>query len=142
MAEVSGLSASTLRFYEDEGLILSVPRDGAGNRRYGESEIGRVNTIRCLRASGLSLPEMKRYFSMVGDEEDTLRVRREILRETQKRLRDQHRELKRCMDYLALKLDHYDQAIEAVKSGKKPPVFSARALNRCFEGGNLRRAGN
>ena len=136
------MSSSTLRFYEDEGLIPSVPRDGAGNRRYGEVEIGRVNTIRCLRAAGLSLSEMKRYFAMMEEGEETLRVRREILQETQERLRHQRRELKRCLDYLALKLDHYDQVIEAVRRGETPPVFSARTLNRCFEGGSARRAGN
>lgn len=133
VSEASGLSSSTLRFYEEEGLIPPVPRDGAGNRRYGEAEVGRVNTIRCLRAAGLSLPEMKRYFAMMEEGEETLRVRREILQETRERLRHQHREIKRCLDYLALKLDHYDQVMEAVKRGKTPPVFSASILNRCFE---------
>ncbi len=73
---------------------------------------------------------------MMEGGEETLRVRREILQETRNRLRHQHRELKRCLNYLALKLDHYNKVIEAVKSGKKPPVFSASTLNHCFEKGS------
>ena len=73
---------------------------------------------------------------MMEGGEETLRVRREILQETRNRLRHQHRELKRCLNYLALKLDHYNKVIEAVKSGKKPPVFSAGTLNHCFEKGS------
>ena len=140
VSAASGLSAATLRFYEDEGLIPPVPRDGAGNRRYGEHEISRVNAVRCLRAAGLSLADMKRYFSMIDDGADTLRVRREILLQTRERLRSQRVELKRCMDYLALKLEFYGKMIEAVEQGREMPTFSAGRLNKCFTIGDKDRS--
>ncbi len=133
VAAASGFSAATLRFYEDEGIIPPVPRDGAGNRHYGEREIGRVNTVRCLRAAGLSLSEMKRYFSMVDDGDETLRDRRKLLLQTRARLNNQLDELKLCMSYLTLKLEHYDKIIDALAHGETPPTFSASQLNACFQ---------
>ena len=132
VAAESGLSVPTLRFYEQEGLIPPVPRDGAGNRMYGEAERTRINTIRCLRAAGLTLPHMKRYFAMTGEGEETMRVRRELLLHTQENLEKQREELERCMSYLSLKIKHYDAIISALDKGEAPPSFHPEELNRLF----------
>lgn len=132
VAEASGLSVPTLRFYEQERLIPPVPRDGAGNRMYGEKELTRINTIRCLRAAGLTLPHMKQYFSLDGDGEEAVRIRREIMLRTQKSLRRQQEELQRCMRYLAMKIDHYDAILAALDKGETPPVFCPEKLNELF----------
>ncbi len=132
-AEHCGLPASTLRFYEQEGLISEVPRDGSGNRCYGEREQARLDSIRCLRASGLSLADMKRYFSLADEgSEETLRVRREILQRTQENLKAQSDELKRCLRFLGIKIAHYDAAIDAAEHGKKAPPFDRASLKTCF----------
>lgn len=132
VSAISGLSIPTLRFYEQEGLIDPVPRDGAGNRMYGENEMARINTIRCLRSAGLTLPQMKRYFSTPGEGEDSLRIRREILLSTQESLAKQAEELRRCRRYLSLKIEHYDLMLEALSKGEKPPAFNACELNKLF----------
>ena len=132
-AEETGFSVPTLRFYEQKGLITSVPRDGSGNRFYGEREQARLNSIRCLRAAGLSLADMKRYFSLTEEgSEETLRVRREILQRTQENLLAKRDELKRCLRFLGIKIAHYDVAIEAVEHGRKAPPFDPASLKTCF----------
>lgn len=133
IAEASGLSIPTLRFYEQEGLIAPVPRNGAGKRIYGEAEVTRINTIRCLRAAGLTLPQMKRYFSTPGDEEEALRIRKEILLNTQKQLETQRNELNRCMSYLSHKIHHYDLMLTALAKGEAPPEYKAGEFNRLFD---------
>lgn len=129
---MSGFSVPTLRFYEAEGLISPVPRDGAGRRVYGEAELGRVNTIRCLRGAGLSLPEMKRYFRMVAEGDSTMRSRRELLLETRENLRRQHAELQKCMLYLAKKIDYYDMALKALDKGEALPGYQFGEINCIF----------
>lgn len=132
-AENTGFSVPTLRFYEQEGLITNVPRDGTGNRYYGELEQARLNSIRCLRAAGLSLADMKRYFSLTEEgSEETLRVRREILQRTRENLVAQSNELKRCLQFLGIKIAYYDTAIDAVEHGKKMPSFNSTSLKNCF----------
>lgn len=133
ISATSGLSIPTLRFYEQEGLIPPVPRDGAGNRVYGEHEITRINTIRCLRGAGLTLPQMKRYFSTPGEGEESLRIRKEILLSTQEQLEAQREELQRCMRYLTHKIQHYDLMLAALAKGEAPPVYKPGESNRLFE---------
>lgn len=133
VAAASGFSVPTLRFYEQEGLIPPVPRDGAGNRVYGEPEITRINTIRCLRTAGLTLPQMKRYFSTPTEGEESLRIRREIMLRTQERMEARRRELQRCMSYLEHKIQYYDLTLAALARGEAPPVYKAGEFNCLFE---------
>ena len=133
VAKNCGFTVPTLRFYEQEGLIPPVPRDGAGNRLYGEAERARINTIRCLRAAGLTLPQMKRYFALPEGGEEATRVRRELMLSTQERLTLQMRELKQCMKYLKLKISHYDAMLAAIQHGEEPPAYHPEAFNALFE---------
>jgi MerR family redox-sensitive transcriptional activator SoxR len=54
----SGMAASALRYYEDQGLISSTRTPG-GARRYARSVLRRLAVIRAARNVGLSLPEIR-----------------------------------------------------------------------------------
>jgi len=54
-----GLSARTIRYYEEMGLLPGVRRSAGGRRVYGESEIERLRFIERLKKLGLSLSEIK-----------------------------------------------------------------------------------
>jgi DNA-binding transcriptional MerR regulator len=61
----TGLSEHTLRYYERAGLLRGVRRRSpGGHRRYSEEDIARLATLACLRATGMSLEQMRRYFAM------------------------------------------------------------------------------
>ncbi|MFT7773584.1 helix-turn-helix domain-containing protein [Roseateles sp.] len=61
----SGLTASTLRFYEEKGLIASVGRQGI-RRVFGANVLERLALIALGRSAGLSLDEIARMFSPDG----------------------------------------------------------------------------
>ncbi len=65
MAAQSGLSEYTLRYYEKVGLIKPIPRDrSSGHRRYSTDTVDIVMALSCLRASGLSLDDMRTYLRL------------------------------------------------------------------------------
>ena len=55
----AGLSARTLRYYEELGLLPGVRRRAGGRRVYGPDELERLRFISRLKALGLSLAEIK-----------------------------------------------------------------------------------
>ena len=57
--DATGLSARTLRYYEELGLLPGVRRRAGGRRVYGADEIQRLRFIQRLKALGLSLAEVK-----------------------------------------------------------------------------------
>ncbi len=65
VARRSGLPASTLRFYEEKGLIKSVGRRGL-RRLFDPSVLERLSMLALGSSAGFSLDEMKRMFRPNG----------------------------------------------------------------------------
>jgi DNA-binding transcriptional MerR regulator len=64
-AALTGLSEHTLRYYERIGLIQPVPRQQtSGHRRYGADDLAKLETLACLRATGMPIEQMRRYFEL------------------------------------------------------------------------------
>lgn len=57
-AEAAGLTAKTLRFYEDRGLLPEPDRSANGYRDYGGETIIRLAFIRRSRTAGLTLNQI------------------------------------------------------------------------------------
>ncbi len=65
VARRSGIPASTLRFYEEKGLIASVGRRGL-RRLFDSSVLERLALIALARASGFTLDEIAGMYSPDG----------------------------------------------------------------------------
>jgi len=65
VVQLSGISASALRFYEEKGLIVSVGRHGL-HRQFDSSVLERLALISLGRSSGFSLDEIARMFGSDG----------------------------------------------------------------------------
>jgi len=57
--ELTGLSARTIRYYEELGLLPGVRRRAGGRRVYGADEIERLRFVQRLKTMGLSLAQVK-----------------------------------------------------------------------------------
>lgn len=77
-AEVTGISAYTLRYYEKKGLIR-VERDSAGRRDYREEDVQWVKFIQRLKDTGMLLREIRRYSDLRYQGDETMKERLEIL---------------------------------------------------------------
>ena len=62
VAKRSGVPASTLRYYEDKGLIASIGRQGL-RRVFDAGVLERLSLIALGRAAGFSLEEIARVFA-------------------------------------------------------------------------------
>lgn len=61
LAQRSGVSVATLRFYEEKELIWSVRTDG-NQRRYQRSMLRRIAMIKVAQQVGISLADIKQEF--------------------------------------------------------------------------------
>lgn len=72
-----GVSARMLRYYEKEGLIKSIRKEGCDYRMYDESTVSRISQILALRR--LSFPLKKIAVIIDGGRQDVLRILEEQL---------------------------------------------------------------
>jgi len=64
VAQRTGLSVDTIRFYEKAGLLPRPARSGGGYRLYGEHEIADLEFIQQAQHLGFSLNEIRELFAI------------------------------------------------------------------------------
>ena len=109
LASRTGRSVHTIRWYEAQGLIPGVARDDAGRRLYTEQHIGWLLLMERLRATGMSIAEMRRYTALVRQGKSTLAQRSELLRAHRQRVVDAMAQWTESLALLDAKIDFYDR---------------------------------
>lgn len=64
MAKLLGVAASTLRYYDKEGLLPFVERSSGGIRMFRESDIEWLQVIGCMKKAGMSIKDIRQYIEM------------------------------------------------------------------------------
>src|SRR5262249_17000977 len=67
VAEHTGLSAHTLRWYERIGLMPHVDRTHTGQRRFTNRDLDWLNLVTKLRLTGMPVADMVRYAELVRE---------------------------------------------------------------------------
>ena len=116
VSEVSaqtGLSAHTLRWYEQVGLLDPVHRDAAGRRRYSEDDLGRLGFLLKLRSTGMPVRDMIRFVELSRLENDAgVAEKLQILVDHRERVLAQINALQEDLKIIEFKIDIYS-GIEA-----------------------------
>jgi DNA-binding transcriptional MerR regulator len=69
VAALAGVSAKTIRFWEDEGLVPAPGRTPSGYREYGPDVVERLAFVRHAQAGGLTLSQIRQVLE-IGDSGD------------------------------------------------------------------------
>lgn len=111
-AALTGLSASTLRYYEGIGVIPPITRgESSGHRVYLESDLDQLTSVACLAATGMSIGDMKQYVANGPLGASAAQEQVALLTEQQQRLTVEADQLELRQRYVALKIQYW-HAIE------------------------------
>ena len=111
VAEITGLSGHTLRYYERIGLIYPIDRTHNNHRRYSTDDVGWIEFLMKLRATGMSIQQMQEYAHLQREGDDTLPERVEILKHAREELRINMEALQEHMKLLNFKIRIYEEII-------------------------------
>ena len=106
MAERTGVSAHTLRYYERIEL-LSVARDAAGYRTYNSRDYARVVFLNRLRMTGMSIRDLQRYIALVAEGDASVPERLQMMLAHRDAVRTQIQELTFALDTIDFKTAAY-----------------------------------
>ncbi len=132
LAEQTGLTAYTIRFYEKEGLLDSrhVRREANNYRNYSSEAIGRLKLVKKFQGIGCSLAELK---DVLRDHDAQMRTNQEVIdwiRRKMLEVEGRKVELDQMLDTLHRMLD-YRLALEH-DAQQSDALVSARPLE--YEG--------
>ena len=113
VAEVTGLTAHTLRWYERIGLMPHVDRSHTGQRRFTNRDLDWLAFVGKLRLTGMPVADMVTYAELVRAGESTFCARRALLEATRKDVIQRIGELHDTLVVLDKKIGVYSGARQA-----------------------------
>lgn len=113
VAEKTGLSPYTLRYYEKEGLLPFVSRNRSGIREFKEEDMEWLSVITCLKNVGMPIRDIRAYIDLCMEGDMTLEKRLEIFRAQQQVIDAKLEELMRYKKKIDYKVWYYETAVEA-----------------------------
>ena len=110
MARRLGVPASTIRYYDKEGLLPFVGRSSGGIRVFTEKDFEWLRIIECLKKTGMSLKDIREYIELAMQGDETIARRLELFRKQRTVLETRMAELQQTMDTLDYKCWFYETA--------------------------------
>ena len=112
-AGLTGLPASTLRYYESIGVIGPIGRGASSRHRvYDEGDLDQLLWVACLAATGMSVGDMRTYVANGQLGPAAAREQVELLAQQQRRLALEADQIALRQRYVALKIDYW-HAVDA-----------------------------
>lgn len=112
-AKILNVAPSTLRYYDKEGLLPFVERSNGGIRVFREKDFNWLFIVECLKKSGLSIKDIKRYIDLSLSGNETIQERLELFQKQREKVMAQIADLQNTLDILNYKCWYYETAKEA-----------------------------
>ena len=106
VADKTGFSLDTLRYYERIGLLDDIARTSGGQRKFTDDDISWLGILRCLRDTGMPIATMRRYAGLSRDER-TVAERVALLEEHDLEVGRRIAELQAQREHLRGKIRYY-----------------------------------
>lgn len=110
MAKLLGVSASTLRYYDKEGLLPFVKRSSGDIRIFQESDFEWFKVINCMKKAGMSIKDIRQYIQMALQGDDTIDQRLQMFCHQRDVLKAQMKDLQHTMQMVDYKCWYYETA--------------------------------
>jgi DNA-binding transcriptional MerR regulator len=113
-SKIIGIPTSTLRYYENEGL-LKPDRDENNLRVYTDDDIGWTTFLLHLKGTGMSMAELKQYTAWRAEGDATMQERMDLLEKRHQLLQENIQALIQNLDVLERKINFYENRLKGKK---------------------------
>ena len=112
MAKKLDVPASTLRYYDKEGLLPFVERSSGGIRMFQESDFEWLQVIGCMKKAGMSIRDIRQYIELALRGDDTIDTRLKMFTHQRDVLLAQMEEMRHTLETVEYKCWYYETAMK------------------------------
>ena len=113
IAKQLNVAASTLRYYDKEGLLPFVERSSGGIRMFNDTALSWLKTIECLKKTGMPIKDIKHFIDSCMEGDSKIDERLSIIETQRDTVIKQMKEMQEMLDMLNYKCWYYKTAKEA-----------------------------
>lgn len=113
VARMTGIPASTLRYYHKEGLLPFLSRNASGYRIFSDLDLAMLHVLQCLKMTGMAVSEIKQFTEWVQQGDATLKQRHAMFLGRREAVEKQIAELHKVLAVIDQKCEYYRKAVAA-----------------------------
>lgn len=129
VAEMMGVTPSTLRYYDQEGLLPQVNRVN-GIRVFEEKDFAWLRMLNCLKNTNMPIKKIKEYAELVKQGDSTLEARFNIIKNQKQNILEQIEQFQYYLKEIEFKEWYYKTAI---KEGTEKNMIEKIKSNPSFD---------
>lgn len=112
VAEKMKVTISTLRYYDNIGLLQNLKKNKAGNRAFSEEDIETIRVVQYLKKSGMQLIEIKEFMNWCKEGDSTLDKRLNLFTKQKEIVVSEIARLQETLNLIKYKEWYYTQAVK------------------------------
>lgn len=126
VADMMGVTTSTLRYYDKEGLLPDVERKN-GIRVFEDKDFKWLRVLNCLKNTNMPIKKIKEYVDLTQKGDSTLNERYQLIKEQKANILAQIEQLNYYLKEIEYKEWYYETAIERGTEKEVESVSSPKA---------------
>lgn len=124
ISEMFHLPASTLRYYEEIGILSNIDRTSSGHRIFTDVHVNRLGTICCFKNTGMTIAQLKAFFSYESAESEHIDDILSLLDMQKESLVRQISELQSDFIHILKKLHYYRDIKKCLEANQPLPEWN------------------
>lgn len=121
ISEKYNLPASTIRYYEEIGLLENVEHAGGYRRVFNDSHMDRMAAIECFKKARLPLDEIKKFFEYEKDIQSNSSEILAMMKAQEAKTLEEMENLSAGLAHIQKKIKYYTAVDNAIKEGRPIP---------------------
>lgn len=117
------LPPSTLRYYEDMGLLTNVERTSNNQRIYTDEHVNRLSAIACFKNTGLPISKMQDFFHYEENISEHIDDIIALVSEHEVYIQTQIEKMQHDLLHIQQKVRFYNGIRKAIESGESWPCW-------------------
>ena len=121
IGQIFDVPSSTLRYYEELGILPEVKRDEHKQRVYTDEHIDRLQAITCFKRTGLPMSKIHDFFEYAENLRDNIDKVVDMMENHEKYIVDQMEKMQQ--DHIRQKVRFYNGIKKAIEKDEPWPCF-------------------
>ena len=123
IGQIFDVPSSTLRYYEELGILPEVKRDEHKQRVYTDEHIDRLQAITCFKRTGLPMSKIHDFFEYAENLRDNIDKVVDMMENHEKYIVDQMKKMQQDLDHIRQKVRFYNGIKKAIEKDEPWPCF-------------------
>ena len=123
IGQIFDVPSSTLRYYEELGILPEVTRDEHKQRVYTDEHIDRLQAITCFKRTGLPMSKIHDFFEYAENLRDNIDKVVDMMENHEKYIVDQMEKMQQDLDHIRQKVRFYNGIKKAIEKDEPWPCF-------------------